>query len=388
MEPINRIEETYQRLTSQGREVLRLFSGNPTEQGIRFPGEILKEVYGRHFDSGTYSPHPKGLPEARQSVARYYEREGVRIDPGDVILTAGTSESFLYLFSLLTRPGDNLLTPNPSYPLFDPIARMVGVDLKPYHLREEKNWALDFDDLERQPDSKTKAVILVSPHNPTGWVASAGEVQELVVWTNRKEIPLICDEVFSEFYFGKGSYPRPIACAKPRLCFTLNGISKMFALPALKLGWIAVTGEKNLVEPAVDRLETIADTFLSCHTPIQEALPLIFSRGQSFLEGYKQEVRRRKEIAIQLLRCVPGTRFVEPVGGFYLMAKVAESARHLLQLSEEEFVIRLMEEKGVFVHPGYFYDYEKGIHFVISFLTEEAKLRQGLRAIGQFLQTY
>lgn len=372
---INRIEQTYRALLAEGRDIIRLFSGNPNDEGFIFPSEVLKGAYARYFKEQTYRPHPKGLREAREAISRYYEEHGKGVDPEHILLTSGTSESFFYLFSLLAKPGDNILTPNPAYPLFDHIAGLVGVELRHYSLSEENRWSMDLEDLRRKADERTKAVVLISPNNPTGAVAPADQIREIVDWANTREIPLICDEVFSEFYFGAGKFPRPMAEAEPDLCFTLNGISKMFALPALKLGWIAVTGQKSSVDRTVDHLETTADTFLSCHTPIQQALPEIFAKGGTFLDSYRAEVGRRRGIAVDLLRKSPRIRFVEPLGGFYLMASVETD------LAEEDFVIRLMREQGVFVHPGYFFDYEKGRHVVISFLVEEERLRAGLSGL-------
>ena len=381
MEPINRIEQTYRRLTSEGRQILKLFSGNPNEQGFRFPSKVLEKGYNAYFQRMDYHPHPKGLPAARQVISEYYARQGAPVDPENIIITGGTSESFFYLFSLLARPGDNILTPNPAYPLFDHIAALAGIELRHYSLSEESRWSIDFEDLRGKANERTRAVVIISPNNPTGAVAAPEEIQEVVDWANQKQIALICDEVFSEFYFGEGRFPRPIVVAKPNLCFTLNGISKMFALPALKLGWIAVTGEKSLVASAVDRLETTADTFLSCHIPIQEALPELFVKGQNFLKSYREEVGRRRELAIKILRQSPEIGFVEPVGGFYLMGEIRKN----IPMSEEDFVIRLMQEKNVFVHPGYFYDYEKGIHLVVSFLVREKDLEKGLLSLLDFI---
>lgn len=379
MPPLNRIEQTYRRLISEGRPIVKLFSGNPNDHGFHFPAEVLERVYRDYFRRQDYKPHPRGLLRAREAIAGYYKERGVELDPEGILLTSGTSESFFYLFSLLARPGDNILTPNPAYPLFDQIAKLSGVELRPYRLDEDRGWAVDVEDLRKKTDDRTKAIVLVSPNNPTGAVVDRDQIREIVDWANHREIPMICDEVFSEFHFGEGDFPRPMVLSKPGLCFTLNGISKMFALPAMKLSWIAVTGERRLVDSAVDRLETTADTFLSCHIPIQEALPEIFSQGRDFLRSYREEVRKRRDLAVSLLRQSHHVRFTEPAGGFYLMAEVLpKGTRHL---SEEEFVIRLMEERGVFVHPGYFYDYERGIHFVISFLAKPAVLRAGLNTI-------
>ncbi len=382
MESLNLIERSYRRLTAEGRKILKLYSGNPTEQGFRFPSGILEKVYSQYFREQKYHPHPKGLPVARRAIQQYYKEGGAEVDAEHVILTSGSSESFLYLFSLLGKNGGKFLTPQPAYPLFNHIAELAGVELRHYALREEKSWDIDLEDLRIKTDAATRAIILVSPNNPTGAVHSPSEIEEVVTWANQKGIALICDEVFSEFYFGEGKFPRPMAVSKPKLCFTLNGISKMFALPGLKLSWIAVTGEDSKVESAVDHLETMADTFLTCHLPIQEALPEIFSKGQDFLRAYQTEVGRRRRLAMELLNQCSHITVVEPSGGFYLMGKIQKE----MGLSEEEFVIRLMEEKGVFVHPGYFYDYEEGVHFVLSFLTEEEELVAGIGGLVDFVE--
>lgn len=379
---INKIEQTYRDLVAIGRSPIKLYSGNPNEHGFHFPSKILEGVYSRYFKTQNYEPHPKGLLETRQAIATYYEKQNGIVSPENIILTSGTSESFFYLFSLLTRPGDNVLCPVPAYPLFDSIAQLTGTILRHYSLNEEGSWSVNLNDLREKTNDRTRAILLISPNNPTGAVISPEEIQEIVHWANQKNIPLICDEVFSEFYFGK-NFPRPIAVANPRLCFTLNGISKMFALPGLKLSWIAVTGEKSLVDPVVDSLETRADTFLSCHIPIQKALPFLFEEGETFLKEYRHEVKKRRDIAVALLKQSSDIRFVVPEGGFYLTAEVTKK----LPLSEEEFVIQLMKEKGVFVHPGYFYDYERGIHFIISFLTSESQLTKGLLSLANFLST-
>lgn len=382
MEPINPIEKAYRKLKASGKEPIKLFSGNPNEHGFRFPEKILIENYQRYFQDQEYHPHPKGLREAREAIQNYYQTQGLPLDPENIILTSGTSESFFYLFSLLTNPGDNILVPRPAYPLFDHIAKLANVELRHYPLREDRAWELDLDQLEYLFQPRTRALLLVSPNNPTGAVLDPEILQKVVSWANQKDIAVICDEVFAEFWFGKGTFPRPTIHSHPNLCFTLNGISKMFALPALKLSWIGVTGEQRKVLESVDRLETISDTFLSCHLPIQRALPDLFSQGQEFLKAYQEEVRRRRNEAIKLLRSCRNISFVEPCGGFYLMAKVEEDP----SISEEEWILQLMEEKRVFVYPGYFFDYEKDIHFVISFLTEPERLKMGIQGIKEFLE--
>lgn len=383
---LNPIERTYRELVRDSHAVLKLFSGNPNDEGFIFPAEILSEAYGRYFQNQTYHPDSKGLAEARRAIAEYYERQKATVDPENIVLTAGTSESFFYLFSLLTQPGDNVLAPNPAYPLFDEIARLTHIALKPYHLREDRGWAIDLEDLKNQTNDCTRAIILISPHNPTGHVASLAEIEAIVDWANAKDLAIICDEVFSEFFYGDGAYPRPMAVAKPKLCFTLNGLSKMCALPALKLGWIAVTGEKPKVDAAIDRLEMMADTFLSCHTPIQHALPDILKKGESFRNHYVQEVGRRRTLLLDLLKKIPQVQTHAPVGGFYLMTSVSNEVLQKLRFKDEEdLVINLMKKEKIFAHPGYFFDYENGAHLILSFLLKSQKLQFAVETLGKFL---
>ncbi len=379
--PINPIEQTYRRLLRQGRPVIRLFSGNPNEHGIHFPGEVLSQEYARYFAQPGYRPDPKGDPAARMAIQEYYAAQGSAVAAENIILTSGTSESFFYIFSLIASPGDNILTPNPSYPLFDYIAGLARIELRHYRLMEDRAWAVDLADLAGRIDERTRAIVVISPNNPTGSVTTADQIREIVQVANRHDLAIISDEVYSEFIFDLPAFPRINSVSRPRLLFTLNGISKMFALPALKLGWIAVTGDSLRVAQAVDMLETIADTFLSTHLPIQLALPRLFREGGPFLSWYQAEVRRRRDLAIHLLQQSRRIRFNPPQGGFHLMAAV-EAGRGL---DEEEFVIGLMKETGVFVHPGYFYDYEAGVHIALSFLTNPADLQAGLERLSQFV---
>ncbi|MBI1910282.1 MAG: pyridoxal phosphate-dependent aminotransferase [Deltaproteobacteria bacterium] len=401
---INTIEKCYRELLKGGREVLRLFDGNPNHHGFHFPREILTKAYASFFAKGKYEPDPKGSLRARESIAQYYASCRMKVEPDHILLTPGTSESFFYLFSLLAKPGENILTPNPAYPLFDHIAELARIELRHYPLVEEKGWGIDLEKLSSQIDSQTRAIVLISPNNPTGAVVTAEEFEAIAMIARRENLAIISDEVFGEFIFCNENYPR-VGAGFPRpdaetapLLFTLNGISKMFALPALKLGWIAVTGDKKKVTVAVDRLETMADTFLSTHTPIQEALPRLFQEGRNFVKQYRQEVEARRNLAVKILRQSDKIRFVEPQGGFYLMAEVSDRppspslAKEGVKgevwhfRTEEDFIINLMKETGVFVHPGYFFDYEKGVHFVISFLAEQKVLKQGLARVVEFIE--
>ena len=195
--------------------------------------------------------------------------------------------SYWYCFKLLAEAGDEILTPQPSYPLFDYIAKLCGVQLRHYRLREDRGWAIDLNHLEDQITTKTRAIVLISPHNPTGMVAGESDLRALAEIAARHNLPIISDEVFSEFLFGMESLPRPASTNAP-LVFTLNGFSKMFALPGMKIGWIGLSGDPRLVSKSLSALELISDTFLPVNEIAQFAVPQIFQQGLGFLSDYRK----------------------------------------------------------------------------------------------------
>lgn len=380
---LNPIEKSYRRLKAAGNTPVKLFLGNPTLQGIHFPENLLQESYREALQDPRYEPHPKGSPTARAAVSRYYLDQGISLDSEKIILTSGTSESFFLLFQALSRPGDHFLAPQPAYPLFEYLAQMARAELKPYPLHADRNWDFSLIELEKLITEKTKGVILISPHNPTGAVFSLDRLRGLADLCRKFSLPLICDEVFSEFIWAPRPYPRPMNLEDFPLVFTLNGISKMLALPGHKCGWIAVTGKDSRLWEMIDRLETGADTLLSCNQLIQKVLPVLLGSAGNFIPAYREEVRRRRELALSLLQNQKHLRYVDPQGGFTMMVENLEPGG----LNEEEWTMALMEATGVFVHPGYFFDYERGVHFIFSFLTEPEILEASLQKIIDFRVT-
>jgi len=287
------------------------------------------------------------------------------------VITPGTSVSYWYCFKLLTENGDEILCPQPSYPLFDYIARLAGVYMRHYRLDEKRGWAIDLDHLENQITTGTRAIVLISPHNPTGMVASADELRELAEIATRHALPIISDEVFSEFLFGLDSFPRVSATDAP-LVFTLNGFSKMFALPGMKIGWMAVSGDEALVKKSVAALELMSDTFLPVNEIAQFAAAEIFHRGAPFLTKYKDWVRRCRSAAVEALHDVS---FTHPRGGFYVTVPIPRD--------EEEAAARLLKNDGILVHPGYFYDIAPD-HLVMTFIDEPERVAGHFEKIATY----
>jgi len=366
--PKNPLYVLHDELRAAGQPILDLVKGNVNEHGIVYPHDVLEEILRDATEHArVYKPDSLGQIEARDAISGYYQNN---IPATQIVITPGTSISYWYCFKLLAEPEDEILTPQPSYPLFDYIARLCGVTLTTYALDESEGWAIDLEHLERQIGSRTRAIVLISPHNPTGMVASIEQLHELAGIAGRYEIPIISDEVFSEFLFGRDTLPRPAFTDAP-LVFTLNGFSKMFALPGMKIGWIGVTGEDHLVEKTLSALELISDTFLPVNETAQFAVPQIFAKGQPFLDRYRQWIANSRNVALQ---CLTGCDVVHPAGGFYITAR--------LSTDEDRAALQLLRDDGVLVHPGYYYDIVPD-HLVMTFIQEQLNLRKAYTAIAQ-----
>jgi len=364
-------------LKAQGCGLLDLISGNINDQGFVFPQDLLEEIFvGGMRRCRLYHPDSFGQRPAREAVAAYYQSLHLDLHPDCILITPGTSLSYWYCFKLLADPGDEILCPCPSYPLFDYIALLSGVKLIPYPLAEARHWAVDLDQLEASVSTRTKALILISPHNPTGHAASPEEIAGLADIARRHDLAIISDEVFSEFLLGSECLPRPAASGAP-LVFTLNGFSKMFALPGLKFGWMAVTGEPHRVSQALRSLELISDTFLPVNEMVQAAAPEIFRCGQAITKEFAQRIRECWDLTESFLTRSRHISCVRPDGGFYVTLK-------LEGLPEERAAEALLKDDHVLVHPGYFYDMTPD-HLVLCFVQKPEVLRDAIPALLQTL---
>ncbi len=351
----------HDRLKAEGAEIVNLVGGNVNEHGIVYPPEVLDQILkDAAAQSRIYMPDSLGQRPAREAIAEYYTPLNISAD--QVLITPGTSVSYWYCFKLLAEPGDEILCPQPSYPLFDYIARICGVQIRHYRLVESRNWAIDLEHLEDQISARTRAIILISPHNPTGMVAGAQQLNELAEIAGRHALPIISDEVFNEFVYGLDGFPR-IAATESPLVFTLNGFSKMFALPGIKIGWMIVSGSDALVRKALPALELVSDTFLPVNEIAQFAVPEVLRRGQDFLQQYVQWVRQCRTAALEALN---GLSFVPPQGGFYVTIPIAHD--------EDHAAAALLEQDHILVHPGYFYDVAPD-HLVMTFIDNLASVR-------------
>jgi alanine-synthesizing transaminase len=354
-------------LRIQGKAIQDLISGNINDREYLFPQEILEKILVQGLrQSQIYQPNPFGRRSAREAIAEYYLHHGFSIDPESILITPGTSLSYWYCFKLLTDEGDEILCPCPSYPLFDYIALLSGVKLIPYQLMERRNWTIDLDQLETCISTKTRAIALISPHNPTGHVASSDEIDGLADVAQRHNLAIISDEVFNEFLLKPGSLPRPIGRSAP-LVFILNGFSKMFALPGLKFGWMTVSGEPDKVRYALRSLELISDTFLPVNEAIQAAASEIFRHGAAIKNEFSRRIRDCWKLVeghlVQSRHCT----FIKPEGGFYVTLRLED-------IDEVQAAEAILRKDLLLVHPGYFYDMVPH-HLVLSFVQRPETIR-------------
>lgn len=361
----NPIELRRQQIT----DYIDLTSSNPTRNGLLFPPDILAEAAAPYWQTRRYQPNPRGLFAARQAIAGYYAQRtpALTIDPAqDIFVTASTSEAYALLFALLTNPGDNVLAPQISYPLFEYLAEMFRIELRSYPLDPQRGWRIDPWQLARLSDERTRAVLIVSPHNPTGMVVK--QAIPVLQWLG---LPIICDEVFAEMPFAIPHVP-PLAAVMPNVpIFTLNGISKMYALPDLKLGWAVLNPP---AQQYADRLEVLNDTLLGANALTQSMLPTIMHRGHNFVVQQRQIIQKNIATVMNRLASVDCVRVRAPDAGYYLFIEV-------LTTQDEEAVVLQLLDAGVFVHPGFFFGFDQGCFLVLSCLVAEPQLSQGVQRL-------
>ncbi len=356
-----------------GAKVLDLTGSNPTLAGFIYPEREILEAFA-NAGALRYNPTPLGLLPAREAVSRYYAARGREVPPARILLTASTSEAYAYLFKLLTNPGDEVLVPRPSYPLFEFLASMESVTVKQYALRYDGVWHVDFDSLERAATECTRAVVVVNPNNPTGSFLKTDEARQLDEFAARRGISILVDEVFSDYAFCEDA-SRALLSPAEAPTFSMSGLSKIAGLPQMKLGWIAADGPQH--EESLERLEWIADTYLSVSTPVQLALTKLLELSA----GIREQIRERTAANLASVRaCVqdsPGS-VLNLEGGWCATLQVPRTR------SEEEWTLALLRDQDVLTQPGFFYDFESEAFLILSLLAEPETFRRGVERIRDF----
>jgi len=374
----NRLTQLLAGKRRQGVAVLDLTESNPTHAGFLYPPGMM-----RAFDDARaldYQPAPAGALDAREAVAAYYAPRGCPVEASRILLTASTSEAYAYLFKLLANPGDNVLVPRPSYPLFDYLAAMESVDVRQYPLVYHGGWAIDLEGLAAAITDRTRAIVLVHPNNPTGSFVKVAELDALVRLCSGRGLALIADEVFSDYAFA----PDParagtLAAVNDCLAFSMSGLSKIAGLPQMKLGWIAVSGPAPLRAEAFEKLEWIADTYLSVSTPVQCAAGALLQAGEQVQMQIRERCATHLSWAREALAGSPAN-ILAVEGGWYITVQVPRVR------SEEEWCLELLAREDVLVQPGFFYDFASEAYLVVSLLTAPGVFREGMERLRRQLE--
>ena len=357
-------------LRARGTPIIDLTLSNPTEAGFVYDPSLLAPL----SDAGSlrYDPSPLGLLDAREAVSAEYARRGVVVPPGRIALTSSTSEAYSFLFKLLCEPGDEVLVPVPSYPLFEHLTRLDDVRPVTYPLEYHGRWSVDLAALRSAITPRTRAVLVVSPNNPTGSFVSAVELGQLSRLCAEQEVALIGDEVFADYVFENEQRGPSVLQQEDALAFSLGGLSKSVGLPQVKLGWVAVGGPATLVVESLTRLELICDTYLSVSTPAQRAARSFLRAGTAIRE---QISRRCGESLATIRRTLAGVSDVDLLhaeGGWYAVLRIPATR------SEEQLALELLVEDHVLVQPGYFFDFTTEAFLVVSLLPPADDLSRGI----------
>ena len=369
----NRLSEALASRRASGQQVIDLTCSNPTEVGFVYHGEAILQAL-HHPDALKYEPDPRGLPVARRAVSEYYSHGRAEISIDNILLTTSTSEGYSFVLRTICNPGDELLVPAPSYPLFDFLADIQDVKLSPYPLFYDHGWQIDFHALKQAITARSRGVIVVHPNNPTGHFTKAGELQELNRICAARGMALIADEVFLDFGLEE-SWPLSFAANRDALTFTLSGLSKICGLPQMKMAWIVASGPESLKAKAMTRLDVIADTYLSVNTPVQLAMPIFLQQREGF---QRQVVARARVNLAELDRQLAAQPFCSRLGvegGWYAVLRIPAIQ------ADEDFAIELLAAQSVYVHPGHFYNFPAEGYLVASLITRPQEFAEGIKRL-------
>lgn len=366
----NRLSSALAAHRASGKPLLDLTISNPTECGFQYDEQAIRDALSNPAVL-RYEPNPKGIASARAAVAQYYAERGAAVSLEDIFLTTSTSEAYSFVFRFLCNPGDGILVPCPSYPLFDFLADIHDVKLIRYPLGYDHGWQIDSQAIDKSVTARTRGIIVVNPNNPTGQYVKSAEMKGLSAVCAAHDLALVADEVFLDFSLAE-ERPASFAANSGALTFTLSGISKISGLPQMKASWLIVNGPEKWKAQAIARLEVIADTYLSMNAPVQLALPAFMEQRTAFQEQVMARVIKNLTELDRQLAAQQACSRLKIEGGWYAILR-ASGLR-----DEEEFAVELLREEGVYVHPGHFYDFSEPGRLVLSLITPEKDFADGV----------
>ena len=372
LEP-NALTRALEHARAAGAPLIDLTLSNPTQAGFEYPPDILRAL--SNPEAAVYRPQPLGSRHAREAIAQDYARRGVDTSWERIVLTASTSEAYSLLFKLLCAPsGDSVLIPSPSYPLFDHLASLDGVNAVPYRLDYDGRWWVNFDSVDASWDARVRAVLAVSPNNPTGSVLTTDEHDAFLERSAGRGAAVIVDEVFADYPTEDDGWPPDEVRNDRALRFRLGGLSKSAALPQVKLGWMAIDGPQDLVGIALERLELICDTYLSVSTPVQVAAAELIARGAGMRRQVLERIRANFATLRSLAERHPAVAPLPLEAGWSTVLRIPARG------SEEQIALDVLSS-GVIVHPGFFFDFPHEAFLVVSLLPRPDEFREGMRRL-------
>jgi alanine-synthesizing transaminase len=370
---VNPLSEALAQHRAEGKPLLDLTISNPTECGFESDSHAILQALANPA-SLTYNPDPRGLFGARQAVAAYYAARASKVPADNIILTTSTSEAYSFVFRTICNPGDEILIPEPSYPLFAFLADIQDVKLVRYPLDYDYGWQINFHALQQAITARTRGVIVVHPNNPTGHFTKPHELEELNEICATRNLAIIADEVFLDFAL-QGEPPFSFAQNSAALTFTMSGLSKISGLPQMKAAWLITSGPEDLKSQALARLEIIADTYLSMNAPVQHAIPALLEQRHSFQKQLLARVRKNLAQLDQQLTLQKSCVRLAVEAGWYAVLRVPATR------SDEQLAIELLTQENVYVHPGHFYDFPSEGLLIVSLITPEEEFAAGVKLL-------
>jgi aspartate/methionine/tyrosine aminotransferase len=372
-------------LTKAGREVIYLNIGDPQVYGFRPPEHIVAPVVAALRNSFTGYTQSAGLLEAREAVASYATRLGAVTGPDQVLITSGASEAADLIMTALLNEGDEVLLPAPGYPIYPAILSKLGATTRCYHLDPANGWQPSIDEITSLIGTRTRAIVLINPNNPTGSIMADELTRELLELALRHNLLVIADEVYRELCFEEGPKSASVFAEPMGVpLVTLESLSKTFLVPGWRTGWLRFTHADSMRD-LVQAVYRLAGGRLCAPTPAQYAVRPALEGDRTFQFNFINELRKRRDFAVAQVRKIHGLSCDVPQAAFYLMIKV----ENLGERTDERFLLDLLEATGVLaVHgSGFGADPREG-YFRMVYLPDEATLETVFSRISEFLSGY
>jgi alanine-synthesizing transaminase len=370
-----------EQIAKTGRKMLYLNIGDPNAYDHKTPKQIIEAVYKAMLENKNgYSPS-SGIKIALEAIEEDARRKGIK-NIQDIFITTGASEAIDICLTALLNPGENVLIPEPGYPLYSAIQSKLELVANPYYLDESNGWQPDIDDIKKKINQKTRAIVLINPNNPTGAVFSKENLEEIVKLALEHNLVVFADEIYDKLLFDNAKHTSIAGLSEELPCITFSGLSKNYIAPGFRIGWGIVSGPRNLLEDYIDAINKILRARLCANHPIQYAIPVALLGDQSHITQMNSTLERRRNIVLEKIAKIPGISLVEPHGAFYAFPSIDVK-------DDNHFAIELMKETGVVIVPGKGFGQKPGTsHFRIVILPPEEILKEAFDLIGDFYKMY